>query len=128
MDEPIAAASSNAVASNVEAMRRVAGPTWTKRDLLRQSVLGSRQPPIVGDPVQVADALMAWVAEADVDGFNLSRTVTPECFADFATLVVPVLQERGVFKRGYEAGTLRERLFGGSAHLAAPHPAAAARQ
>jgi len=127
MDEPIAAASSNAVASNVEAMRRVAGPAWTKRDLLRQSVLGSRQPPIVGDPVQVADALMAWVAEADVDGFNLSRTVTPECFADFATLVVPELQERGVFKRGYEAGTLRERLFGSGPRLTAPHPAAAAR-
>lgn len=127
MDEPIAAATSNAVVSNVEAMRRVAGPAWTRRDLLRQSVLGSRQPPIVGDPVQVADTLMAWVAEADVDGFNLSRTVVPECFSDFAELVVPVLQERGVFKRAYGVGTLRERLFGGDARLPAPHPAAAAR-
>ena len=38
-------------------------------------VLGSRQPPIAGSPAEVADALQAWVAEADVDGFNLSRTV-----------------------------------------------------
>lgn len=127
MDEPIAAASSNAVTSNVEAMRRVAGAAWTKRDLLRQSVLGSRQPPIVGDPGQVADTLLEWVAETDVDGFNLSRTVMPECVEALVALVVPVLQERGAYKREYAAGSYREKLFGGGARLVAPHPAAAAR-
>jgi hypothetical protein len=86
-------------------------------------VLGSRQPPITGDPQQVADALLAWVTEGDVDGFNLSRTVVPECLDDFIDLVVPVLQERGVYKRDYTRGTYREKLFG-SARLAAPHPAA----
>jgi long-chain alkane monooxygenase len=85
-------------------------------------VLGSRQLPIVGDPEQVADGLIAWVEEADVDGFNLSRTVMPECLEDFIALVVPVLQERGCYKRAYGAGTYREKLFG-VARLAAPHPA-----
>jgi len=125
MDEPIGAAS-NAVVSNVEAMRRIAGPAWTKRDLLRHSVLGSRQPPIVGDPGQVADALQAWVADADVDGFNLSRTVVPECFEDVAALVIPLLRERGAMPRDAAGGTLRARLFGRPL-LAAPHPATAAR-
>ncbi|MFQ3622034.1 MAG: LLM class flavin-dependent oxidoreductase [Acetobacteraceae bacterium] len=129
MDEPIAlgAGESRAIQSNVAAMATVAGPAWTKRRLLEQSVLGSRQPPIVGDPVQVADALAAWVEEADVDGFNLSRTVIPECLEAFVDLVVPVLQERGMYKTAYAPGTYREKLFGAGPRLAPPHPAAAAR-
>jgi hypothetical protein len=61
-----------------------------------------------------------------VDGFILSRTVTPECFEDFIGLVVPVLQERGVYKEAYEPGTLRRKLFGKD-RLSDTHPAAAMR-
>ncbi len=124
MDEPVTAGPTNAVQSNAAAMARVAGPSWTKRKLLEQSVLGSRQPPIVGDPAQVADALQAWVAEADVDGFNLSRTVMPECLHSFIDLVVPVLQERGLYKTAYAPGTYRNKLFGGGPLLPPTHPAA----
>ena len=124
MDEPIAAGATNAIQSNVAAMARLAGPAWTKRKLLEQSVLGSRQPPIVGDPCQVADALQAWIAEADVDGFNLSRTVMPECLEGFIDLVVPVLQDRGLYKTAYAPGTYREKLFGQGPLLPAAHPAA----
>jgi FMN-dependent oxidoreductase (nitrilotriacetate monooxygenase family) len=127
MDEPVTAGPTQAIRSNVEAMAKVAGPAWTKRKLLEQSVLGSRQPPIVGDPVGVADALEAWVREADVDGFNLSRTVMPECLEAFIALVVPVLQERGLYKTGYAAGTYREKLFGRGPRLPPEHPAAAYR-
>jgi long-chain alkane monooxygenase len=123
MDEPIDGSASQAIQSNVEAMARAIGPGWTKRQLTERFVLGSRQLPITGDPQQVADALLAWVTEGDVDGFNLSRTVVPECLDDFIDLVVPVLQERGVYKGDYTRGTYREKLFG-SARLAAPHPAA----
>lgn len=124
MDEPIQAGPTNAIQSNVAAMARVAGPAWTKRKLLEQSPLGSRQPPIVGDPQQVADALQAWMTEADVDGFNLSRTVVPECLEAFIHLVVPVLQERGLYKTAYAPGTYREKLFGLGPRLPATHPAA----
>lgn len=124
MDEPIAAAPTNAIRSNVTAMARMAGPAWTRRRMLEQFVLGSRQPPIVGDPVQVAEALQGWMTEADVDGFNLSRTVMPECLQAFVDLVVPVLQERGLFKTGYAPGTYREKLFGAGPLLPAGHPAA----
>ncbi len=129
MDEPVvAAAPSNAIRSNAETMAKVAGPSWTKRQLLAQSVLGSRQPPIVGDPVQVADALQGWMAAADVDGFNLSRTVLPECLDAFIDLVVPELQRRGVYKTAYAAGTYREKLFNAGPRLSAAHPAARHRQ
>lgn len=63
-------------------MKRSAGPQWTKRKLLEQMVLGSRQQPLVGSAESIADALIAWTTDADVDGFNLSRTVAPECFVN----------------------------------------------
>ena len=122
MDEPVDGSASQAIQSNVEAMARAIGPGWTKRNLIDRFVLGSRQRPIVGDPAQVADALIAWVEEADVDGFNLARTVAPECLDDFIDLVVPVLQERGRYKHAYTPGTYRGKLFG-TARLRAPHPA-----
>jgi FMN-dependent oxidoreductase (nitrilotriacetate monooxygenase family) len=112
MDEPVDGSASQAIQSNVEAMARTLGPRWTKRALIDTFVLGSRQEPIVGDADQVVEALAGWVAEADVDGFNLSRTVLPECLGDFIELVVPRLQARGMYKRGYREGTYREKLFG----------------
>jgi hypothetical protein len=43
-------------------------------------------------------------------------------------LLVPALQERGRYKRGYAPGSYREKLFGFGPLLAAPHPAATHRQ
>ena len=117
MDEPIAG-ESNAITSNLQALAGM-----TKRTLLDRMVLGSRQAPIVGSVAQVADELIAWVEQADVDGFILSRTVTPECFADIVELVVPELQRRGAYKQAYASGTLREKLFGAGRLLPATHPA-----
>jgi len=55
--------------------------------------------------------------------------VTPESFTDFVDLVVPELQRRGVYKRDYAAGTLREKLYGsGRMLLPTDHPAALYRQ
>ena len=123
-DDPIEMVQTQAMQSNLETLtRRGAGPAMTKRRLREMMVLGSRQAPIVGSPDQVADELIAWTAEADVDGFILSRTVTPECFEDFIELVVPALQRRGAYKEAYAPGTLREKLFGQGAHLSARHPA-----
>ena len=126
-DEPVRAPD-NAVGikSNIDAITKQIGEGWTVRDLERHMILGARQKPILGDPEAVADALMRWVEEADVDGFNLARTVVPECLEDFAALVVPVLRERGVLPDATH-GTYRARLFGAGDRLAAPHPAAAHR-
>ncbi|HXT78917.1 MAG TPA: LLM class flavin-dependent oxidoreductase [Acetobacteraceae bacterium] len=124
LDEPIDATESQAVRSNIEAIAATLGQGWTKRMLIDRFILGSRQAPIVGSPEQVCDALMAWVREADVDGFNLSRTVMPACLEDFIALVVPALQERGVYKRAYRPGSYRQKLFGEGDRLPALHPAA----
>ena len=127
-DEPIGMVKTEANVSNVQAITtRSAAGVWTRDKLIAQMVLGSRQAPIVGDAAQVADALIAWMDEADVDGFNLSRTVMPECVEDFIRLVVPELQARGRFKTEYAAGTLREKLFASGPRLPSRHRGAAAR-
>jgi len=101
---------------------------WTVRRLLDQMKLGGRYAPFVGSATQVADALQSWVDETGIDGFNLARTVTPESYEDFIEFVVPVLQERGVYKTAYEEGTLREKLFGQGPLLPDSHAGAAFRR
>jgi FMN-dependent oxidoreductase (nitrilotriacetate monooxygenase family) len=123
IDEPIDTGKSQAIVSNVEAMTRASGPQWTRRKLLEQMVLGSRQAPWVGSAGHVADLMIGWADEADVNGFNLSRTVVPECFDDIIDLLVPVLQERGAYKTAYADGPLRAKLFG-QPRLPASHAAA----
>ena len=111
IDEPIETGKSQAIVSNVEAMTRAAGPQWTRRKLLSQMILGSRQAPWVGSAETIANQMIEWCLQADIDGFNLSRTVVPECFDDFIELLVPQLQERGAYKTQYTPGTFRNKLF-----------------
>jgi long-chain alkane monooxygenase len=123
IDEPIATEKSQAIVSNITAMTQTAGPQWTRRKLLEQMVMGSRQAPWVGSAEKIADTMIRWSQDADVDGFNLARTVVPECFDDFIALVVPRLQERGAFKTQYAPGSLRGKLLGRD-RVATSHPAA----
>ncbi|WP_133775074.1 LLM class flavin-dependent oxidoreductase [Enterovirga rhinocerotis] len=115
LDEPIGFVKNDANNSALEAItKRSPDKVWTVRGLREQMAagLGSRHPPIVGSPSQVADQLVDWIEEADVDGFNLIRTVTPESVEDFVALVVPELQNRGLYKTAYEDGPIRQKLFG----------------
>lgn len=72
----------------------------------------------------MAEQLIGWVDDTGLDGFNLTRTVTPESFEAFIDLVVPQLQQRGRYKTAYAEGTLREKLFASQPHLPAGHPGA----
>ncbi|MDR3531052.1 MAG: LLM class flavin-dependent oxidoreductase [Rhodopila sp.] len=123
LDEPIRYEKNNANNSAVEAITTLSREPWTLRRIIGQMGLGSRNASIVGSADEVADELIAWVEETGIDGFNLSRIVTPESLEDFIHLVVPVLQDRGVYKREYASGPLRQKLFG-HARLPETHPAA----
>jgi len=118
----------DAINSAVETLTTLSTKPWTLRRIASRMGLGSRNPAIVGSAEEVAEDLISWVDETDIDGFNLSRIVTPEGLEDFVELVVPILQERGVYKRDYRPGTLREKLFAGSLLLPPSHPAAAHRR
>jgi FMN-dependent oxidoreductase (nitrilotriacetate monooxygenase family) len=100
---------------------------WTVREVANWVGIGGLGPVVVGSPSQVADALQGWAEETGVDGFNLAYAVTHETFRDFVDLVVPELQRRGVYKKEYRPGTLREKLFGQGARLSEEHPGAAYR-
>lgn len=124
LDEPVDYGGGNAIES---ATRTAAQHGWTRRKLLDLFELGGRYPAIVGDPSQVADALVSWIDETGIDGFNLSRTVVPESYEHFVDLVVPELQNRGRYKTAYAPGTLRRKLFAEADRLPPRHAAAAFR-
>ena len=85
--------------------------------------LGRRYITVVGSPEHVADELESWIEQTGLDGFNLTRIVTPESYADFIDLVIPELQRRGSYKTAYDTGSLRQKLFvEGDAHLPDRHP------
>ncbi|MDX3926055.1 MAG: LLM class flavin-dependent oxidoreductase [Shinella sp.] len=124
LDDPIEYGPSNAIQSATELAKK---KRWTKRQLLDELALGGRYPLIVGTPAAIADELESWIDEGEIDGFNLARTVTPECYEDFVELVVPVLQERGRYKTAYGGTSLRDRLFDSGDHLPDNHPGASFR-
>jgi len=65
---------------------------------------------IVGTAAQVADELQARFEGGAADGFNVMPSYFPGELDAFATLVVPELQRRGLFRKEYEGFTLREHL------------------
>ncbi|EKT4524966.1 LLM class flavin-dependent oxidoreductase, partial [Pseudomonas putida] len=98
LDEPIGFAKGNAIQS---ATRQLQDSIWTRRRLLQQHALGGRYVTLVGAPGQVAEQLIDWIDQTGLDGFNLTRTVTPESYEDFIDLVIPELQRRGRYKTAY---------------------------
>lgn len=64
----------------------------------------------VGTPGTVADTINRFVQEDAADGFVLVPHITPAGLDPFVDRVVPLLQERGVFRADYEGTTLRENL------------------
>ena len=119
LDDTIEYGTSNAIQSATELAQK---KRWTKRNLLDELALGGRYPLITGTPSAIAEELESWIDEGEIDGFNLARTVAPECFEDFVDLIVPVLQERGRYKTAYGRSSLRNRLFGGGDRLPDNHP------
>ncbi|TPL93614.1 LLM class flavin-dependent oxidoreductase [Mesorhizobium sp. B2-3-12] len=65
---------------------------------------------IVGTAAQVADELQARFEGGAADGFNVMPSYFPGELDAFATLVVPELQRRGLFRKAYEGTTLRDHL------------------
>lgn len=97
---------------------------WTVREAVLHHGLGIGATKIVGTPEQIADELEAMSTDGDADGFNIIQANSPGTFEDFIEYVIPVLQERGIYRKEYEASTLRENLFGkGRIQLPDNHPA-----
>ncbi|WP_109525224.1 MULTISPECIES: LLM class flavin-dependent oxidoreductase [Nocardia] len=79
----------------------------TVRELIARLGGGRGHRTFAGTPVQVADTIEDWFARGAADGFNIMPAVLPSGLERFVDQVVPILQERGLFRTEYTETTLR---------------------
>ncbi|MGW5849758.1 NtaA/DmoA family FMN-dependent monooxygenase [Streptomyces sp. NPDC055254] len=78
---------------------------------IRELVIANSAPQtFVGSAATVAGSIDSLVQSDAADGFILVPHITPGGLDVFADTVVPLLQERGVFRTEYEGATLRDHL------------------
>ncbi|WP_026061607.1 LLM class flavin-dependent oxidoreductase [Rhodococcus rhodochrous] len=65
---------------------------------------------IVGTPESIADVMESWFTTGACDGFNLEPPFMPGGLESIVHDLVPVLQDRGLFRKEYTGSTLREHL------------------
>ncbi|MDQ1195367.1 LLM class flavin-dependent oxidoreductase [Agrobacterium sp. SORGH_AS 787] len=82
----------------------------TIRQLALRVAAGRGHHIVLGTPVEVADRMQEWFETRAADGFNVMPPFFPEGLEDFTQLVVPILQERGLFRTEYTGSTLRDHL------------------
>lgn len=82
---------------------------WTVRRLAALEAASYGHRALAGTAEQIADVLERWFRSGAADGFVL---LPPSARARhrFYDRVIPVLQERGLFRKGYEGRTLRGHL------------------
>jgi FMN-dependent oxidoreductase (nitrilotriacetate monooxygenase family) len=78
----------------------------------------------LGTAQELADIMQQWFEEDAADGFMVADGV-PGQFTQFVDEVVPLLQQRGIFREEYEGSTLRENLGIRFPQRARPAPARA---
>ncbi|CDZ32796.1 Nitrilotriacetate monooxygenase component A [Neorhizobium galegae bv. officinalis] len=79
----------------------------TAREAVRRSEGHHRL--LLGTPEEVADGIIDLWADGTVDGYTLQPPRAPDDIEEFVEKVVPILQDRGVYRTRYEEKTVRER-------------------
>ena len=80
----------------------------TVRQLIGRLGGGRGHRTFAGTAIQVADTIQHWFDHGAADGFNIMPAVLPSGLESFVDKVVPILQERGLFRTEYTGTTLRE--------------------
>lgn len=80
---------------------------WTLRDLALHVTFPRH--PFIGTPEKVADEIQKWFETGAADGFILAANEEGD-FEEFVDLVVPILQQRGLFRTEYDSETFRGNL------------------
>ncbi|MGC0364654.1 FMN-dependent oxidoreductase (nitrilotriacetate monooxygenase family) [Rhodococcus sp. 27YEA15] len=91
-------------------LRIVEKDSPTVRELLGTLAAGGGHATMIGTPESIADEMETWLVGAGADGFNLMPPTYPQGLEDFVDQVIPILQQRGLFRREYEGTTLRDNL------------------
>jgi N-acetyl-S-(2-succino)cysteine monooxygenase len=102
---------SDQLRSRAELLRDLARrENLTIRDLALRVAAGRGHHIVLGTPEQVADRMQEWFEGKAADGFNVMPPYFPGGLEDFNRQVVPILQERGLFRTDYAGSTLRDHL------------------
>jgi FMN-dependent oxidoreductase (nitrilotriacetate monooxygenase family) len=80
------------------------------RDLYNLTAAARGHWVLCGSAERIADTLQAWFEGGAADGFNVMPPFFPGGLVDFVDLVVPILRDRGLFRRDYSGRTLRDHL------------------
>lgn len=84
-----------------EIVRSHADAGATLREILRITDSGNGHLRFVGSAEHVADQIEEWFTAGAVDGFNVNPAITPTGLTDFVDQVIPLLQDKGIYKREY---------------------------
>jgi len=111
LDANVEAVQSSGSQGNLAALKSIAaGKSISIADAGRIYGRGVMCPRLVGTAKDVADEMAEIVTSGAADGFVISPAFLPETFDDFVDGVVPILQDKGLFRREYEGRTLRDHL------------------
>lgn len=101
----------NSVKSRLDLINKMAEEEQLTLEQVYKKIAGSRGHHIfIGTPVQLADKMEQWLTENACDGFNLMPPLLPDGLDKFVDDVIPLLQERGLFRKDYTSDTLRGHL------------------
>ena len=78
------------------------------RDLYNLTAAARGHWVLCGSAKTIADTLEQWFVERAADGFNLMPAWFPGGFDSFVDEVVPLLQQRGLYRKAYSGTTLRD--------------------
>ncbi|NYI02666.1 LLM class flavin-dependent oxidoreductase [Cupriavidus plantarum] len=112
LDEPLPPLSTDIVVHSRSALliKLARSRNLTLRQLYHLCASARGHQIVVGTAEQVAQHMIDWVQAGAADGFNIMPAYFPGGLEEFLSEVVPILQDRGEFRREYEADTLRGNL------------------
>ncbi|OCT13043.1 nitrilotriacetate monooxygenase [Paenibacillus pectinilyticus] len=110
-DIPDPVEASNGMKSRIQLIMDMARKEKLSILELGRRILGARgHMQFVGTPEQLVDLMENWFHSYGCDGFNIMPPVLPDDLTDFVDKVIPILQQRGLFRDEYTGTTLREHL------------------
>lgn len=111
LDAPLEIMEETSIKGILGAFNAVPDQKFTLREAVTRYGAGVAMPHVVGTAAQVADRMEQLLVEGGGDGFQLSPGYyAPLYFKDLVQLLIPVLQERGLFRKDYTGNTLREHM------------------
>jgi FMN-dependent oxidoreductase (nitrilotriacetate monooxygenase family) len=83
---------------------------YTLRELMKTQAAGGAHLLVIGTAEQVADEMELWFNSGACDGFNVKAPYLMEGLLAITQQVIPILMDRGLFRKEYCGSTLRENL------------------